>query len=181
MSTNVNQVKQSKKITKKVSFNNQSPEVRNNIIIPEGLYGKKRDEYYKVERAKRQGDWSSNKFTSNSLRDIEGDLHNAPFEKFPSRVLTKIKPFYYKSSTKKMTPSRLDKLRNESSYNINSMIAKFRESEHNENKIIKYKEGIEYKKRKAMRILDVISRKSNNSNNGNRNRNGNGNGNGNTK
>jgi hypothetical protein len=172
MSNNVNHLKNHSKTKKKVSFNNQPPEVRNNIVIPEGLYGKKRDEYYKVERSKRQGDWASNQFTSNSLRDIEGDLHNAPFERFPSRVLRKIQPYNYKSSTKKMTPARLDKLRNESSYNINSMIAKFKESQNNENKILNYKQTIESKKRRAMRILDVISRKSNNYNNGNENKNG---------
>ncbi len=185
MSNNLNHLKNHTKTKKKVLFNNRHPEVRNNIVIPEELYGKKREEYYKVERAKRQGDWAPNQFTNNSLREREGDLLNAPFERFPSGVLRKIQPYNYKSSMKKMTPARLEKLRNESSYNINSMMAKFRETQNNENKIIKYKENIEAKKRKAMRILDVISRNANNSNNGNGNgnatatRNGNGNGNGN--
>ena len=115
MSSKLNQPKKTTtKLTKTVSFNNKLSEVRNNVVISEGLSEKKRQEYYKVERAKRQGDWASNQFTSNSLRDIEGDLHNAPFERFPSRVLRKIQPYNYKSSTKKMTPARLDKLRNES-------------------------------------------------------------------
>jgi hypothetical protein len=160
MSSKLNQPKKTTtKLTKTVSFNNKLSEVRNNVVISEGLSEKKRQEYYKVERAKRQGDWVPNQFANNVVKNIEGDLHNAPFEKFPSGVLRKMQPFNYKSSSKKLTPSRLDKLKNEASYNVNSMVSSYKQSENNQNKIAKYKETIETKKRKATRVLDVISRK----------------------
>ncbi len=173
MSTNLNQSNQSKqykKLTKKVSFNERSPEVRDNVVMPKGLSDKEKKKYYNSIRSQRQGDWVPNRFVNNSLRDIEGDLQNAPYERFPSGSLrSKLQSYNYKSSSKKMTPARLDKLRNEASYNINSMVSIFKESETNENKIIKYKENIENKKRKAMRILNVVSingnKNDNNSNN----------------